>query len=146
MRPAAGPCSTRGVSEREEFLDWVDTELRDAEVAAHNGDLAPRRALWSQQEPVTVFGAWKSAVGRADVEELFTRLEGAFSHCASYETELVAAEALGDLAYVVGYEHTSATVEGEPRTYTLRVTHICRREDGEWKVVHRHAEVPPDAE
>jgi SnoaL-like domain len=28
--------------------------------------------------------------------------------------------------------------------YTLRVTHVYRREDGEWKIVHRHADAPLD--
>ena len=27
--------------------------------------------------------------------------------------------------------------------YTLRVTHVYRREDGDWKIVHRHADAPP---
>ncbi len=50
----------------------------------------------------------------------------------------------GDMAYTVGYEHTEATVNGEPRAYTLRATQIYQREDDEWKVVHRHADAPPD--
>jgi ketosteroid isomerase-like protein len=28
----------------------------------------------------------------------------------------------------------------KPRDYTLRVTQVYRREEGEWKVVHRHAD------
>jgi ketosteroid isomerase-like protein len=27
--------------------------------------------------------------------------------------------------------------------YTLRVTHVYRREHGEWKIVHRHGDHPP---
>ena len=54
------------------------------------------------------------------------------------------ADVIGDLAYTVGYEHTQATVNGEARTYTLRATQIYRREGGEWKVIHRHADAPPD--
>ncbi len=34
--------------------------------------------------------------------------------------------------------------EAEPRPYVLRVTTIFRREDGEWKVVHRHANAAAD--
>ena len=44
------------------------------------------------------------------------------------------------MAYTVGYEHTQASVNGEPRRYTLRATQVYRREDGEWKVAHRHAD------
>ena len=32
------------------------------------------------------------------------------------------------------------SIDGEPRTITLRATQVYRREDGEWKVVHRHAD------
>jgi ketosteroid isomerase-like protein len=53
---------------------------------------------------------------------------------------IVAAGASGDLAYTVAYEHTTASIEGIPRTYSLRVTQIYRREDGEWKLAHRHGD------
>ena len=51
--------------------------------------------------------------------------------------------ASGDLAYTVGFEHTSATVNGMASTYTLRATQVYRREDGEWRVCHRHGSAPP---
>ena len=104
------------MSERDDFLAWVRSELKDAEIAVHAGDAGPRRSIWSRQEPVTVFGAWKNAVGRPDVEELFTNLEQTFSEATSYDFEIVAADVVGDMAYTVGYEHTRATVNGEPRT------------------------------
>ncbi len=132
------------MSDREDFLTWVNSGLREAEIALHDGNAGPRREIWSGHGPVTVLGAWKSATGRAEVDELFTVLEQSFSGCASYRFELVAAEVSGDMAYTVGYEHTQAVVNGEPRTYTLRATQIYRHEDGEWKVVHRHGSAPPD--
>jgi len=47
----------------------------------------------------------------------------------------------GDLAYTVELEHTSVSLDGVPvAPYTLRVTQVYRREDGEWKVVHRHGD------
>jgi ketosteroid isomerase-like protein len=128
------------MSERDEFLEWVDTTLKDAEVALHDGDAGPRRVIWSDREPVSVFGAWQTAAGRRDVDELFGRLGTTFSGCASYRHELVAADVVGDMAYTVGYEHTEATVGGEHRRYTLRATQVYRREEGEWRVVHRHAD------
>ena len=132
------------MSERDDFLAWVNSELVAAETEVHGGDATRRRVIWSRTEPVTVFGAWKSAFGRAAIDELFTSLEESFSDCTSYTFEIVAADVLGDMAYTVGYEHTQATVNGEPRTYTLRATQIYRREGGEWKVVHRHGDSPPE--
>ncbi len=128
------------MSERDEFLGWVETRLRDAELALHNGDAAPRAAIWSTLEPVTVMGAWQSATGQQEVRELFRRLETTFANCTSYAYDVVAADVQGDMAYTVGHEHTTASINGEPRTYTLRSTQIYRREDGEWKVAHRHAD------
>lgn len=48
------------------------------------------------------------------------------------------------MACIIGFEHVTNSVVGvlvEP--YTLRVTHIFRRENGEWKIAHRHAEYVP---
>jgi ketosteroid isomerase-like protein len=67
-----------------------------------------------------------------------------FSNCNEYDFELIAAGTNGDLAYTVGYEHSSRSVDGGPvEPSTLRVTHVYRRENGEWKIVHRHADVMP---
>ena len=134
------------MSDREDFLAWAESRLRDAEMALHNGDAAPRRAIWSRNEPVTVLGAWKSATGQKEVDDLFGRLQASFSDCTSYSYEIIAADVIGDMAYTVGYERTQASVSGEPRKYVLRATQVYRREDGEWKVVHRHADTVPDAE
>ena len=133
------------MSETEQFLEWVRTRLTDAEEALHNGDASPRLAIWSSRDPISVFGAWKSAVGQEEVRDLFRHLERTFSDCTSYSFELVAADVVGEMAYTVGYEHTQASVDGEPRRYTLRATQVYRREDGEWKVAHRHGDTMPEA-
>jgi ketosteroid isomerase-like protein len=132
------------MNERDELLGWVGTRLRDAETALHSGDAGPRFEIWSTREPVTVLGAWKAATGRQEVGELFRLLADSFTDCTSHAHDVVAADVCGDMAYTVGYEHTSASVNGEPRTYTLRVTQVYRREAGEWKVAHRHADTVPE--
>ena len=132
------------MSERDDFLGWVGTRLKDAEVALHNGDAAPRFAIWSSNDPVTVLGAWTSGTGSHEVGDIFRQLEHTFSNCTSYSHEIIAADVSGDMAYTVGYEHTRASINGAPRQYTLRATQIYRREDGEWKVVHRHADTVPE--
>ena len=74
------------------------------------------------------------------MNELFTALSRSFSDCTSYTFELLAYDVVGDLAYTAGLEHTSASVDGRTRSYTLRATQVYRRENGEWKVAHRHGD------
>jgi ketosteroid isomerase-like protein len=132
------------MSERDDFLAWVKGPLQDAERALHAGDPEPRRALWSRNEPVSVLGAWRNAVGLREVDELFGLLGEDFTECTSFEIEVLAADVVGDVAWTAGFEHTVAAVHGEPRTYTLRVTQVYRREDGGWKVAHRHGDTVVD--
>ena len=128
------------MTDRDEFLAWVRTALYDAELALHRGDAAPRRALWSRNEPVSVLGAWRNAHGQDELDELFIALGRSFSNCTSYAFELQGYDVVGDMACTAGLEHTSASVDGQPRTYTLRATQVYRRESGEWRVAHRHAD------
>jgi ketosteroid isomerase-like protein len=132
------------MSDRSDFLDWVKTSLYEAELAIHNGDAGPRRALWSRKEPVSVLGAWRNATGQQELDELFASLAKQFSNCTSYRFELVSYEVAGDMAYTAGLEHTSASVDGEPRSYVLRATQVYRREDDGWKVAHRHGDTVTD--
>jgi ketosteroid isomerase-like protein len=80
------------------------------------------------------------------LKDLFAGLEATLSDCTAYSHEIIAADVIGDMAYTVGYEHTQASVNGERRKYSLRATQVYRREDGEWRVAHRHADTVPDDE
>jgi ketosteroid isomerase-like protein len=132
------------MTDRDDFLAWIRTAVYEAELALHNGDAAPRRALWSRNEPVSVLGAARNALGQHELDELFTSLGRSFSDCASYEFELQAYDVVGDMAYTAGLEHTRASINGQPRSYTLRATQVYRREGGEWKVAHRHGDTISD--
>ena len=123
------------------FLAATLPRLRHAETALHNGDAGPRMAMWSHDDGVTLFGAAMGGTGWEEIEPIFRRLGAAFSHCQSFDNELIAAAAGDDLAYTVAFERTTASVHGRPpAAYVLRVTTVFHREDGEWKVVHRHAD------
>lgn len=123
-----------------EFLGTVVPKLRDEVAALHKGDLSPRMALWSREEPVTLFGAALTARGWDEIEPGFRWLATNFSGSHSLEYEVLAGGASGDLGYVVAIERSVATVGGDTATYALRVTTVLRRENGEWKVVHRHGD------
>ncbi len=130
-------------TETEDFLAAMLPGQQAAEQAMHNGDVEPRLALWSRQDPVTLYGAKLTGSGWADLEPKFREVASWFADSVAYKFEVVAAGASGDLAYTVGYEHNDVSVDGQPTTYTLRVTHVYRRENGQWRIVHRHADFPP---
>jgi ketosteroid isomerase-like protein len=131
----------------DEFLASVLPPLTAADTAIHNGDAGPRIALWSRNDPVTLFGALQIKTGWAEIAPVFEMLASRFSNCESFEYEVLAAGVSGDLAYIAGIENTTAAVGDAPaQPYELLVTTIFRREDGEWRVVHRHADPLPDSE
>jgi ketosteroid isomerase-like protein len=133
-----------GMTELQDFLDDVMPRQLSAERAIHDGDPGPRRAMWSHTDPVTLLGAAMPRLSGAEaVHEAFGQVASWFSDCTDYDIELIAAGASGDLAYTVVFERTSCSVKGVPGSYRLRVTHTYRREDGEWRIVHRHADEPP---
>src|SRR5689334_15983685 len=134
------------MGDRDDFLDWFQTTWRSAEEALHNGDAGPRFETWSDRAPVTLFGAWLNAYDPPAVREAFRKLADSFSHARSSAIDLIAADASGDFAYTAHREILSTSVNGTPRDYVLRVTQIYRRENGTWKVVHRHGDQEPNAE
>ena len=129
------------LAEVDEFLSAMLPRQLAAEHALCGGDAGLRSRTWSQRDPVTLFGA---AVplrrGWDEVSSTFRMLANRFSDLRDYKFELVTAGASRDLAYTVGFEHKTVVVDAEPVTYTLRVTHVYRREDGIWKIVHRHGD------
>jgi ketosteroid isomerase-like protein len=129
------------MTERDDFRAKTIARVIEADTALHHGDPEPRSAMWSHHNPVTVFGAMQSKSGWADLEPFFRWLATQFSQVSGYTYDLVACDASGDLAYTVGYERYTGSIGGSPVQETvLRVTQIFRREQGEWKVVHRHGD------
>jgi ketosteroid isomerase-like protein len=132
------------MTETEQLLEAMASRITAAETALHNGDARQRIAMWSRSEPLTLFGAGMNGRGWDQIGPIFDVLGTQFSDCLAYENEIIAAEARGDLAYIVALEHTTASINGaEPKPYILRATTIFRRENGEWKVAHPHGDALP---
>jgi ketosteroid isomerase-like protein len=134
--------ATTAPNEVDEFLADVLPRQEEEERALRNGDPEPRLRMWSSNDPVTLLGAAGASgtgSGWERVSAMFRWIASRFSDCREYEFELLAAEVSGDLAYTVGFERATMSIDGDPaRPNVIRVTHIYRREDGQWKIVHRH--------
>jgi ketosteroid isomerase-like protein len=85
--------------------------------------------------------------GAGPVEQAQVRGAAAFGPASTGHFEVLNSGSSGDLAFWTGRQVASMDVRGQddPVTMVLRTTEVFRREDGEWKLVHRHADVAPPA-
>jgi ketosteroid isomerase-like protein len=133
------------MTELDAFLQAIVPRLEAADVALHNGDAGARLEMWSHCDPVTLFGAAFTASGWVEVGPIFDVLASRFTSCSSWHLSIIAAGVSGDLGYLVAIEKITASVaNAPPAPYALRVTTIFRRENGDWRIVHRHGD-PADA-
>jgi ketosteroid isomerase-like protein len=132
------------VNEVEEFRATMLARQIEAEEAFVNGDPGPRMELWSHRDPVTLFGAMGMAESGWDqLSETYRWVASRFSNVSDFRFDVELVEVNGDMAYTLGFERFNGSIAGRPvESVTVRVTHIYRREDGEWKIVHRHADNP----
>jgi ketosteroid isomerase-like protein len=132
------------VNQVDEFRATMLSRMAAAEEAFVKGDAGPRMELWSRRDPVTLFGAIGMCErGWPALSKTFPWVASRFSNVTDYEFDVVIAEVIGDMAYTLGFERFHASIAGRtPEAVLVRVTHIYRREDGEWRVVHRHGDNP----
>lgn len=120
-----------------------------AEEAIVHGDVGPRLALWSRRDPVSLLGAWgPNKTGWAELERIFRwvaeRLGSARYENFTFDIEVAEVSRDGQMAYTVGYERFDEVLEdGRSKPWTVRVTHVYRREDDVWKIAHRHGDIAP---
>jgi ketosteroid isomerase-like protein len=101
------------------------------------------KKVYSRRDDVTLANPFGPPARGWD--EVAQTLERAASHYTDGEAtgfENVAKNITPELAYTVEIERCQAKVEGreDVTPIVVRVTTIFRPEEGEWKVVHRHAD------
>jgi ketosteroid isomerase-like protein len=105
------------------------------------GHPEPLLELWSRAADVTVMAAIGGyQVGFDAVSELLSAASKTQSF-DSWSAENLVTSIADDLAFSVELEHYGRVVDGEDQGMTLRATQIYRREDGEWRIVHRHGDI-----
>jgi ketosteroid isomerase-like protein len=115
--------------------------LAQGEVVRGNPE--PVKKLCSHREDVTLNNPFSPpAHGWEQVAATIERAASQFRDGELVSAEIIEKHATPGLAYVVEIERGEAKVGGgeEPTPWALRATMIFRPEDGEWKIVHRHAD------
>jgi ketosteroid isomerase-like protein len=121
-------------------------ERNDVALASMlGGDPGPMIDSWAASDDVTLFGAWGPIEkGHKPVTDTMRWVGSRFTGADAVDVEHTVIASSGDLGYTVGFERSQVSVEGgPPRDMVIRVTHIYRRIDGDWKLMHRHADFPP---
>jgi ketosteroid isomerase-like protein len=133
------------MSDVEDFLAQMVQRHAAAVTAVRSGDATSMITMLSTSDPVTLFPAAQATQqGWRGVSEAFQRVASVYSDATPVQFDVLAAGVSGDLAYLVGHERGSTSVAGGPaQEVDLRVTQVYRREEGEWKLVHRHGDPGP---
>ncbi len=124
-------------------FDEVPGRARQALGAIARGNADGYKALYSRRDDITLGNPFGGFARGWDA--VLEQMERAASHYRDGETvsfETISQVVEGSVAYTVEIERFKARVGGssEMTELALRVTCIYRREDDEWKLVHRHAD------
>ena len=125
-----------------DLADFVD-EYHRALDAFFRGDPEPAKRLYSHLEDASLANPFGPvAVGWRQVEQTMERAASNYRDGGARGFETLASYVSPELAYLVEVERFEAKVggQGQMASGALRVTSILRREDGAWRVVHRHAD------
>ncbi len=120
--------------------------MKRRELAAKafvTGNGGPVAAMATERSPATFFGPGGGhVVGAPEVVATYARDAARFAPGGDSHFEILHNGAGGEIGYWVGYQRAAARFDGsaDPTPFDLRVTEIFRREDGEWRLIHRHAD------
>ncbi len=106
-----------------------------------NGDASGWKARASRRADTTLMGGWGIvAHGWPEVGSRYDSAAHRFADSgATLKVEYVSSSVSGDLAYTVAIERSAVRLADQPARspMVLRVTHVFRKEDGQWRLVIR---------
>jgi ketosteroid isomerase-like protein len=124
-------------------LDQVIEQYHSALGEFMKGNHEPAEQLFSEREDVTLGNPFGPFVrGWTRVVETMQRAASHYRDGEASGFDSVSRFGTGDLAYIVEVERLKTKVGGreDVAPVNLRVTTIFRREDGRWRIIHRHAD------
>ena len=123
-------------AEAAEFVERCHRALRQHT----SGNPRPFLDLWSDAADVSLMGGVGGhQVGLEQVTELLTAAAKTLNY-ETWDAENLVTGFGETLGFTVELEKLTRHVDGKFEEMSLRATSIYRREDGAWKVIHRHGD------
>ena len=115
--------------------------LHEAMAQVANGDISGITALYSKGDDATSFYGWGGYEKGWDEVSRRWDWAGQQFKGGTVAHDNITTVVTQELAYVTDIETFRVKMDGmdEPTQWSNRVTHIFRLEDGEWRLIHRHA-------
>jgi SnoaL-like protein len=142
---AKADAQSRSAHDFERFLRRYEA----ANTAFVNGDPSAWLRITAEKNPVSIFGGFGGLgeTGLETVHQRYLLAARAFQPSgAKVDFQYLVKDVQGRLAYTVAIERADVLYTGhsQRRPQILRVTMLFRRDRGEWKIIHRHADTMID--
>jgi NAD(P)H-dependent FMN reductase/ketosteroid isomerase-like protein len=131
-----------GGSHMESFDSFM-RERTQAASAYVNGDSAPLDRIVAHSGPASFFPPNGGVErGAKEVIARYDRDARSFGKGGETQLEILQSASAGDVGFWTGFQSAQVKMgdRSEPVTMKLRITELFRRIDGQWKMVHRHAD------
>jgi len=125
-----------------DFTDYLQRRVATSH-AFLDGDPQPLFDISTTADPASIFPPSGAVVTGVDAVNGGNAVGSArFAGYDRNDFEEVDSGFDDDLAYWIGVQRSLVRVEGQddPVPFDLRLTELFRREGGEWKLFHRHAD------
>lgn len=125
-----------------DFKKFMETRLKTS-MDFVEGKFESLEKISVENSPATIFPPQGTCIQGAREVNAFNQ-KGAenFLPGAKNEFEVMHQSADEHLAYWTGLQRSTVKMKGQDKdiVFNLRVTEIFRKENGEWKLMHRHAD------
>jgi ketosteroid isomerase-like protein len=127
----------------QDISNWTSfiAQLDAAQEEFARGRPDAFKALWSHADDATLIGGLGGAV-EVGYGKVAARLDWASTNYAETKrsNETYTGAVGPELAYLVRREVIDGEIAGRTEKQELRVTMVFRRENGAWRILHRHAD------
>ena len=135
----AGCAGESSPSTQNDVLELLDVS-QHSNSALMRGDVDRYREIVEYAEDFTLFSPFGGEPTRGMTPERFARM-GRFFKNGVHKQEVVSTYHVDDMVVLALIERPHVSVAGLPeQEWALRVTLVYRKDNGKWRLVHRHAD------